>query len=471
MQSKHLIAFSAVLLLLGGCSMAPDLAITPPPLPESTAAAAETNATAVDARWWEGFRDDSLNAMVDEALANSDDLKIAASRVAQAAALLGYSRAERYPAIDGSASAYRQKTSGETLSPFSGFIYNSFDLSVSAAYEFDFWGKYMNLETAARGEFIATQAEQETVRITLVSNVAELYFNLVSLHRQIMVTEATVEAYKESYDYRSRQYGHGVIDGLTLQQSHALYASAKVALAGLREERSLAENALGILLGRSPKALLEAAYKTVAVLPEPQTIPSDLTSNLLQRRPDILAAQARLQASNAAIGVAKAAYFPTISLTGTAGVSSSELDNLLNASAQTWGFGASLYVPLLDFGRIGNSVKEAEAKKDEAVAVYAQTVKNAFKEVYDALTRIRGAREKLTAQNEANMALEQVLTLSQRRFDSGYGTYLEVIEAKRSLLASRLNLVQLNTSLITSQITLYKALGGGWQLPAEESRR
>jgi len=468
MNANKLLSFAAALWLLGGCSMAPKLSITPPELPAEQTVSGDVNASKIDTQWWKGFHDDALNALIDEALQNNDDLKMAASRVAQAAAALGYSRAERYPTLDGVASANRQKTSGETLSPYSGFIYNNFALSLTAAYELDFWGKYRNLEAAARAQFIATDADRETVRIGLVSGVAELYFNLVSLRRQIFITEETVQAYKESYEYRSRQFSHGVIDELTLQQSHALYASAKVVLAGLREEHTLAENAMGILLGRSPKALLERSYETVKTLPEAQPVPAGLTSHLLERRPDILAAESRLRAANATIGVARAAYFPSISLTGTAGYGSSTLDNLLKSSAQTWGIGAALYVPFFDFGRITNSVNEAEAKKDEAVTFYAQTVKNAFKEVYDALARIQAAGEKLTAQEEADTALEKVLTLSQQRFESGYGTYLEVIEAKRSMLASRLGLVQLATAQITNQITLYKALGGGWELPKVE---
>jgi len=465
MHAKFLLSAVAAAWLVTGCSMAPKLEVQTPALPEANAS--ETAVASIDARWWEGFHDEKLDRLVTEALANNDDLKIAASRVAQAAAALGYSRADRYPTIDGDASAYRQQTSAKTLSPFGGVVYNSFDLSVSAAYEFDFWGKYKNLEAAARAQLIATEADRQTVRISLASGVAELYFNLVSLRRQITVTGETVEAYKESYEYRARQFSHGVIDALTLQQAHALYASAKVSLAGLEEERVLAENALGILLGRSPKALLEEGYDTVAALPDPLEVPADLTSNLLERRPDILAAESRLRAANASIGVAKAAYFPSISLTATGGVSSKDLDNLFSSSAKTWGFGPSLYVPLLDFGRIESTVEQAEAQKDEAVTVYAQTVKTAFKEIYDALAKLGASQLKITAQDEANIALEKVLTLSQRRFDSGYGSYLEVIEAKRALLASRLNLIRFDAALITNQISLYKALGGGWERPKE----
>ena len=468
MHAKTLLSCAAALWLLTGCSMAPNLEVTPPELPDANTTATDGNATKIDARWREGFNDSALNAFIEEALRNNDDLKIAASRVAQAAAALGYSRADRYPTIGANASASRQQTSGENVYGYPSFTYNSFDLSVSAAYEFDFWGKYRNLEASARGQLIASEADHETVRISLIGSVSELYFNLISLHRQIKVTEETVQAYKESYEYRLHQFKSGVIDALTLQQSLALYASAKVSLAGLREERVLAENAMGILLGRSPKTMLASAYQTADALPEALPVPVHLTSKLLERRPDILAAEARLRSANAAIGVAKAAYFPSISLTGSAGYTSNEFDQLMNSSAQYWGFGPSLYVPLLDFGRIKSNVEAAEAAKDEAVTIYVQSVKVAFKEVYDALETIKAAHEKLTAQEEANTALEKVLILSVKRFDSGYGTYLEVIEAKRSLLTSRLNLIQLNTALITNQITLYKALGGGWERPKPE---
>lgn len=467
MPAKPLLFSLAAAWLLAGCSMAPKLEITPPELPEaSTLPVKGSEASAIDARWWEGFGDARLNALVEEALAHNDDLKIAASNVALARASLGFSRADRYPTLDAGASAYRQKTSGESLSPFSGVIYNNFEFSASASYEFDFWGKYKNLELAARSELIATEADRETVRIGLVGSVTELYFNLVSQQRQIAVTAEAVEAYRESYDYRRRQFEHGVIDALTLEQSRALYAGAKVSLATLKESRLLSANALGILLGRTPKALLDTKVETVGQLPRPLQIPAGLTSGLLEQRPDIRAAEARLRSANAAIGVAKAAYFPNISLTGTAGYGSTEFDRLMTSGAQMWGFGPTLYVPLLDFGRIRSNVEKAEAEKERAVTAYAKTVRNAFKEVYDALAKIGATQEKLEAQQEADEALERVLLLTQSRFERGYVTYLEVVEAKWNLLASRTNVIALNADLIANQVTLYKALGGGWK-PAE----
>lgn len=465
MKTKIVLSIAA-LVLVSGCSMAPKTELQQPAAP---AAFSDVNATsAVSQRWWEQFGDNDLNDLIGEALANNDDLKLAMSNLMLARATLGLNNANRYPTIDGDASGYRQKTSGETLSPFSGVIYNSFDLSVSAAYEFDFWGKYSNMEASARAEMRASEADLQTVRISLISSVAELYFNLITLDRQITVTSETLTAYKESYEYRQRQYDHGVIDALVYEQAHALYANAKLKLAVQQEERLLSQSALALLVGRSPEAIFDKKIAVQAALPEPLMIPADLTSNLLEQRPDIRSAEEHLRAANATIGVAKAAYFPSISLTGTAGVSSTELSSLFKSSAGLWGFGPSLYVPIFDFGRIKSSVEIAEAQKDAAVVTYAKTVKSAFKEVYDALKKIEISGAKLSAQHEETQALEKVLVLSQQRFDSGYGTYLEVIESKRALLASRTNLIALNDALIINQITLYKALGGGWKPPERD---
>jgi multidrug efflux system outer membrane protein len=467
MKSSLLVSL-AVILLTGGCSMAPKLEVKRPALPKSTS---ESNTTvSIDVKWWEQFGDARLNTLIEEALANNDDLKLALSNVALSRASLGLSEAERYPSIDGSASAYRQKTSGESLSPFSGVVYNTFGLSASVVYEFDFWGRYKNKKEVAWSELLASEADKETVRITLVSSVAELYFNLITLQRQIGVTEETVKAYLESYEYRLRQYNHGVVDALTLEQEHALYANARVSLASLKEMKTVSESALAILLGHTPKAIFGETIGIEAALPQPLRIPPYIASDLLEQRPDIRAAEERLRAANAAIGVAKAAYFPSISLTGTAGFQSTELSSLMRSSAGMWGFGPSLNLPLFDFGRIKSSVDSAETQKDAALITYGKTVKNAFKEVYDILKKIEISQEKLTAQKEETEALQKVLALSQKRFDSGYGTYLEVAEAKRALLRSRTNSISLNAELVINQITLYKALGGGWK-PDEGFRK
>ncbi|MGE4473235.1 MAG: efflux transporter outer membrane subunit [Sulfuricurvum sp.] len=466
MKRSHLSVLLATALMLGGCSMAPNLQIQTPELPVQHT---EENATAeiVTAEWWKGYNDPQLNTLIDEALRNSDDLKLAISNVNTAKALLGLSEAQRYPTLDASASANRQKTSEESISPLGGMVYNTYGISATLGYEHDLWGKLKNQENAALSEFTATQAERDTVRITLVSSVAEAYFNLVAIKRQIEITEQSVEAFKEGYEYRLRQHRFGEIDPMTAEQAHTLYANAKLSLEGLKESKSLNENALALLVGRTPKEMNERTFTTVKELPHPLNIPAGIPSDLLQRRPDIRSAEELLRAANANIGVAKAAYFPSISLTGNIGLESSELNRLMQNSAGVWGIGPSLNVPLFDFGRIKNQVAGAESKQESAQIQYVKSVKNAFKEVYDSLKKIESSKVKIAAQEEGRDAYVKLLDLSQTRYDAGYVDYLNVLEAKRGELDSQVNLVSLQVQMLANQITLYKALGGGWKSSAE----
>jgi multidrug efflux system outer membrane protein len=459
---KNSIALSLVtLFILSGCSMAPELKLAKQELP---AHLSDMKASVfVGNKWWEEFHDEKLNTLIEKALLHNDDFKLAISHVTLARASLGLSEADLYPTVDLDASAYRQKTTAESISPLSGKVYNDFSVAATASYEFDFWGKVKNQNDAAKSELIATEADKETIRISVVSSVAELYFNLISIENQIRVTSQTSEAYKESYEYRLKQFEHGAIDELILQQAKALYANSKLSLASLEEKRAVGQSALALLVGESPKIFFNQDIQTKENLPKPLDIPSDIHSNLLEQRPDIEAASQRVVASNAQIGVAKAAYFPSISLMGTAGYQSADFDKLMNGSAGMWGFGPSVNIPLLNFGRIDNEVNMAEARKDAASIAYAKVVKNAFKEVYDVLQKIKITDKKLIAQDEEMQALEKVLILSQKRFDNGYGTYLEVIEAKRALLNSKNNKIAFNTELIINQITLCKALGGGYK--------
>jgi len=445
--------------------MAPNLEIETPELPDVSQT---QNVGRISATWWKQFNDPQLDLLVDEALRSSDNLKLAVANVALARATLGLSTAERYPDIYAEASAYRQRTSAESLSPFGGVIYNTFGLSATIGYEFDFWGKFKNAEEAAWSQLVASEADKETLRMSLISGVAELYITQIALVQKVRLLEETVDAYRQSYEYRQREYRHGVIDELTVEQSNALYESARVTLASTREAKALNESALALLIGYDPKRLFETSISAPLTLPAALSIPEGIDSHLLERRPDIRASEERLRAANATIGVAKADYFPAISLTGTLGVQSIDLENLLQSSARTWGVGPSLSVPLLDFGRVKSGVESAEAQKEAAQISYAKTVKNAFKEVYDALKRIEYTKAQIAANRNAVQALEKVLVLSEKRFDNGYGSYLDVLVAKRSLLNSRTALIDLDAAQITNQIVLYKALGGGWDTDEKE---
>ena len=450
----------STLLMLGGCSMAPKLDMQTPSLPQS----ARAQAPALSATWWKAYNDPKLESLIDEALQQSDDLKLAVANVSLARASLGLSSAERYPSVNAAASAYRQRMSEEGLS-YPGFIYNSFGLSATIGYEFDFWGKFKNSEDAAWSELLASEADKETLRISLISGVTELYIAQVALMQKIELTAKTVDAYRDSYEYRKREQRHGTVDPLTVEQARAQYANAQVMLASLKEARGLNANALGALLGRDPKAIFETPVEAPLRLPSALEIPEGVSSRLLERRPDIRAAEERLRASNALIGVARADYFPSISLTGSLGLQSVELDNLLKSSARTWGFGPALNVPLLDFGRVRSGVERAEAQKEAAQIQYAKSVKNAFKEVQDALQRIAHAGAQIEAQQQEVEALERVLELAQKRYASGYADYLNVLDAKRGLLAARIAMIDLDANLLNAQTLLYKALGGGWKMP------
>lgn len=465
-MKRNISLLLAIALAIGGCSLAPNLQIQTPELPVRQGDN-NTTAQSVTAEWWKHYQDPSLDALIEEALRNSDDLKLSISNVNTAKALLGLSEAERYPTLNASASANRQKTSEESLSPIGGMIYNTYGLSATLGYEIDFWGKMKNRESAALSELTATQADRDTVRITLISSVAETYFNLVAIKRQIEITEQSVESFKEGYEYRLRQHRFGEIDTLTLEQAHTLYANAKLSLEGLKESKMLNKNALAVLIGRTPKEMSEMGFTTVKELPKPLTIPAAIPSDLLERRPDIRSAEELLRAANANIGVAKAAYFPSISLTGNIGLESSELNRLMKNSAGVWGIGPSLNIPLLDFGRIKNQIESSESKKETAQIQYAKSVKNAFKEVYDSLKKIESSHAKIAAQEEGRDAYVKLLGLSQIRYDAGYVDYLNVLEAKRGELDAQVNLVSLQAQMLANQITLYKALGGGWTSHSE----
>lgn len=450
-------------LMMSGCSLAPKLEIQPPELP-SNQGDSNTTSNIVTAQWWKQYGDATLNDLIEEALYNSDDLKLAISNVNTAKALLGLREAERYPTLDASASANRQKTSKESFtSNYRSATYNTYGLSASVGYELDFWGKLKNQESIALSELLSTQANRDTVQITLVSSVAESYFNLIAIKRQIEITEQSLKTFREGYEYRLRQQHFGEIDALTVEQAHTLYANAKLSLESLKESKILTENVLAILIGRDPKGLIEKRFTVSTTLPKPLSISDTVPSDLLERRPDIRSAEEQLRAANANIGVAKAAYFPSISLTGSVGLESSDLNRLMQNSASVWGIGPSINLPLFDFGRIKNQVAGAESKKETAAIEYVKTVKNAFKEVYDSLKKIESGEAKIVAQKESANAYKKLSNLSEIRHNAGYVDYLNVLEAKRGELNADVNLVALQAQLLTNQITLYKALGGGWK--------
>lgn len=461
MAKKYCVFLLMMYLTLTACSFAPQY--TKPPLalpPESDQAAAAAATIKLD--WWRGYGDENLNLLIAEALINNDDLKLAIARLEEAGARLGLAEANRYPAVNAGASAVRQRTAA-VMPPFAIANTDSlFGLSATVAYELDLWGKIKNQRQAALSSLLAGGAARDAVRLGLVANVATVYFNLIALGRQIETTGNILHSYKNTYEFRLKQFQHGILEEIVVQQAKAQYEAVKVVLENFKEQQGVLKSTLSLLLGRSPQEIFANRTFVERQLPAPIAVPALLPSKLLANRPDIAEAEEVLKAANFQIGVARAAYFPAISLTGGLGLQSVDLDNLIDASARVWHVGGSLTAPLFDFGRIKANVKITEAQEQEALLRYTKTVKTAFKEVHDALIRLAASRNKLQAQEDEMQARAKILDMATKKYTIGTTDYLTVLDAQRGYLSTTLNLISMQTEVINNQIVLYKALGGGW---------
>lgn len=455
MRNITLFSLSA-LLFLGGCSLSPDMNVPQIDVPKNTA----QEVLEVDQTWWKRFNDPALNALVDEALANSDDLKLQALKVLKARQTYAYNVDNQFPNLTANASNSRNKTSDETYL-HNRATYTDNNMGATLSYEVDLWGKLSSQSEASWSAYLATAAARETVRNTLIHDVVTAYFNLASLQQRIAILEQSADAYKATYEFRSKQQQAGTISDVLATQSLAQYQNAQAAKYALIQSYRLQQSALSVLLGQSPQQLFEHdAYETH--LPMALVIPQGIPSSLMENRPDIKEALETLKSKNALIGVEKAAYFPTISLTGSYGQQSSDLDNILKSSANRWNLGPSLSVPIFDFGRISQRVSISKTDLQSALVTYEQTVKKAYKDVYDALAKQKALQQQLSSQEEEYNAYQKVLALTQKRFDIGVANQLEVIDARKNTLASSLNLISTKQALLVAQAELFKALGGGW---------
>jgi outer membrane protein, multidrug efflux system len=455
-RSITLLSLAAV-LFLGGCSLKPELNVPQIEQPKSAQEALHVNK-----EWWKQFNDAKLNALVEEALLGSDDLKLSALKVLKARQTYGLSTSNELPTLNANASNTRQKTSDEAYSTKDkGAVYSDFAMNGTLSYEIDFWGRLSNQSESNWSLYLATQAARETVRNSLIHDVISAYFNLASLQARMKVLEQTAQAYKESYEFRSKQQKVGTISDLLANQALAQYNNAKASQNSLMESYALQKSALAILVGKSPQALFEA-LKTDATLPSALAIPQGVPSSLMENRPDIQESLENLKSKNALIGVEKAAYFPTISLTGSYGQQSDDLGNILKSSANRWSLGPSLSVPIFDFGRIKQRVSISETDLQSSLISYEQTVKKAYKEVHDALAKENLAQSRLAFQHEELKAYQKVLDLSTKRFNQGVANQLEVLDAQKGVLSSTLSVIATQQALLTDQAELFKALGGGW---------
>ncbi|PJK30855.1 efflux transporter outer membrane subunit [Minwuia thermotolerans] len=479
MTSKILLA-AVIALSLGGCSLAPGFMKPETPVPENWSSARLAAAEKISTDWWRSFDDPALVALVEEALGANNDLQLAAARVAEARALLTGQQAERYPLLEVEGAAVRQEPSEETdtagtrgitdtAGTRGGQPFNDLQVSGVLSYELDLWGRLANASEAARARLLASAANREAVRLAVIGEVANGYFNLRALDRQIEIAERTMASRRESVALQRTRFEGGDVDELALRQAESELAAAESELPRLRQQRTRQRNALAVLLGRNPHRIIKddiTVADAIDAINAPASVPAGRPADLIVRRPDIAAAEQELVATNAEIGVARAAFLPRISFVGLLGLQSASGGDLFQGSASAWQLGGSLVGPLLDFGRAEALVDQAEARQRQALITYRQTIQTAFQEVLDALAGMRRAEERLQAQARQVAALRSTAELARLRFEGGISSYLEVLDAERSLFTTELDLVETQRDRLQSTVNLYRALGGGWQGPS-----
>ena len=443
-------------------------ASTPPPPPTLDLPAATAGDLKLD-RWWTTFGDPTLDKLVDEAVAHNLDLAAAIARVDYGRAAVLLAQSDLYPSVDLAAGASRTRSTEVGSNPLPpGFSPLSTNLGVGlqASYEIDLWGKYRTATSAAKRDLMATEFARETVRTIVEADTTRYYFNLLAADMQLRVLQDTLKLRDESVALQKDRYQAGVIGEYDLRTAEAERAAVAGDIALAKRIVTEFESALAVLLGRSPREVFAPAIARdveIARLTTVPTLPSGVPSDLLARRPDIQRAEAQLAASNLRIDVAKADYFPSISLTGSYGTQAGALKNLFTGPALAWGIAASLLQPLIGLKAIEANVVAQTARRDEVLINYRQTVQGAFRDAHDALSANDTTREALAAQSERRMRLQQALELSDLRYRAGYSPYLEVLDAQRQLLQAQTLQIIAARNVRLSLVDFAKSVGGGWE--------
>ena len=457
------------LLALAGCApVGPDYQRPAIDAPKSFRFEDKAAADVANTAWWEQFQDPVLNDLIKTALAENKDVKIAAARIEEFLGRYGTTRSQLYPQVGANANGQRQRASQNApplaLTPGVDPISSIFQATLSASWELDIWGRIRRLTEAARADLLASEEGRRATILTLVSSVAASYINLRDLDRQLEISNSTTDSRAQSVKVFELRFSGGMVSEMELAQNQSEYESAAATIPQIESQIAQLENALSVLLGRNPGPI--ARGRELARL-APPAVPAGLPSQLLERRPDLRAAEQNLIAANANIGAARALYYPTISLTGLLGGVSSQFSSLFSGSARTWAFGGAASAPIFTAGGIAGQVQQAEAQQQQALLQYQKSIQTAFQEVEDALVSLQKARVQLAAQGRQIDALRTYTRLARLRYDNGYTSYIEVLDAERSLFNAELSYTQTQGVVFASLVNLYKAMGGGWVVDAE----
>ena len=447
------------LLLLAGCAIGPNYERPPLDLPKDYGV--QQSPVPAPQKWWAVFGDPVLDRMVDEALATSYDLKAAAERIEQARGRLMIDRAALWPdaGVEGRLSRDRASSLGAAPIPPQYLETTTHRLVVRASWELDFWGKYRRATEAARAELVASEAGRDAVRASLIGDVVRGYFALHALDRRLDVVERTLVSREKSAELQKLRFDSGAASELEYRQVESDLRAAQALVPVVRQLRVRQEGALALLVGRTPREVYEARVDRGTPAQPIVEIPAGVPSELLLRRPDVRQAEELLHAANARIGVARAAYFPSITLTGNYGGESQALGDLFTAPARTWSIAGGLLQPLFAGGQIRGGVRVAEARQRELVELYRKAVANAFREVRDAIAAQSNLREAAAAQRGRETALDRTLELSRLRYDNGASSLFEVLETERQLLLARLDAIDAERDRRDAIVDLYLALG------------
>lgn len=457
---RRALLWLAVVGALSSCAVGPDYVRPPLELPAQWRVSIEEVSDSASTRWWESLQDPQLNQLIAIALQNNYDLKVAAARVEQFYALYGIARADFFPQFELSASFSRNRYSPRGFPPSDGSISNQYSGRIGGSWELDLWGRIRRSTEAARADILAEEASRRGVILSVVAAVAQTYVELRELDKRLAITLGTLDSRRQSLKLANDRLSAGTSSELDVRQAESDLFAVEALIPALEADIATREHLLSVLLGRNPGGVERG--KTIDELLVSLQVPLNAPSTVLDARPDVVAAEQALRAANARIGVAKAAYFPRLSLTGFFGYASEELSDWLRAPGRQWSYGPDVLLPLLQAGRIRNQVEFSEAQTREALAAYQRTVVTALQDVEDALVQFFKSKAQIQSQRSQVSSLQRYLELSQQRYAEGQTSYLEVLDAQRNLLGAQLSLSQSEGRQLALYFELFRAFGGGW---------
>ncbi|HDH08253.1 MAG TPA: efflux transporter outer membrane subunit [Nitrospirae bacterium] len=465
---RRLFACALAGMIMSGCAITQDYQRPPVDIPDKWLVDHQTAADISNTAWWEQFGDPALNALIESALNENKDLRIASAHVQEFTGQLQAVRSGLYPQINYGLSESRDRQSLDRTIPLPSGVdrtNSTHQVGVNVSWELDIWGRMQRATEAARADLLSAEEARQAVILTLVSTVATGYIDLLSLDKQLDTARQTLASREAFLHLFERKFEGGEISGLELARVRASYEKVAEFIPDIERQIALLQNSLSVFVGRNPGAIKRGKTLDTLVMPEvPQGIPSDL----LARRPDIRQREQSLIAANARIGVARTQYFPAISLTGLLGYSSITLSDLLQNSANQWHAGAEALGPIFNGGRIEGDVRKAEAIQLQLLNEYLGTIQNAFREVDDSLVSIQKQRERQKILARHISALKDSVYFANIRYNEKMAGYLEIVDAERNLFDTEIRYIQTQVDLFEVIVSSYKAMGGGWVTEADK---